>query len=200
MFLSNACQANKFDAHTGERRWRFNGFCYGGEGHASILYSGRLYARAVRPGKPRSAFSFDEKTGRRIDEFDDIVDAPAFYDGIGYFPGRDALVARSVNNDVIWTFAHAHPLARPPLVINGKVVVVSDPGTFDPATLFVLDGKTGAELQRISLGTPFPWLGDMFGPAGMGAGEGMLILSNGRKSPLLKAPPDGRVAKILIAL
>ena len=166
------------------------GFVSGGEGHASILYSGRLYARAVRPVKPRSAFSFDEKTGKRIDKFDDIVDAPAFYDGIGYFPGRDALVARSVDtNDVIWTFADAQPLARPPLVINGKVVVVSDPGTFDPGTLFVLDGKTGAELQRISLGTPFPWLGDMFGPAGMGAGEGMLILSNGRRITAFKGAP-----------
>jgi outer membrane protein assembly factor BamB len=175
IFVAYPCQVYKF-SQTGVELWRYNGGCSGGGGSTAPIYLNQLYAREhdLQGGH---VGVYDASDGTRVREAENVLRPPAFHGGIGYLPKSDRLTAWNVaTKQTLWEFTRAQAPALPPLVINGKVIVVSHGGD-----LFVLDGTSGAELQHITLGAEVQFNVEHDGDLrkGMAAGEGMLIVPTG---------------------
>jgi outer membrane protein assembly factor BamB len=200
VFVAYPCQVFAFSALTGTPRWHYNGNCFGGGGETAPLYSGQLYinnAAMTAQGAMRS-FALDAPTGSQLTrEYPYSEIPPAFQGGIGYFPtSYKGLQARSTSTGQLrwskYTDATAGTPsapglpAFPPIVINGKLIVVTQDGV-----LHVHNGLSGALLQDLPLGTWIWRSVEAIEPMrqGIAAGEGMLVVTAGDKVFALKPTP-----------
>ena len=163
----------KFASGTGALSWhqRFPG---GGGGGTAPVYSNVMYALVYASVEENPISLFDTGSGQYLTKIPGIHRPPAFSGGVGYFAKLDRLIAWDVTTrQTLWEFTGAQAPALPALVVNDKVIVASHGGD-----LFVVDRKSGVELQRIPLGAEIPFNLEHDEPlrTGMAAGEGLLIV------------------------
>ena len=169
-------QVYALDRNTGAIRWHRNPGCYGGGGHTSAMYAGKLYSMEPRD---RDFEIFDAASGTLLGTMPPTHN-PAFADGIGFFARSDAFVAIELSSGrQLWSKPRGWPehigpqWSTPPLVVNGVVYE----GTVD-GTLYAFDARTGDQLWSEKRGAGF--LGDNPSSVnqptvGFGAADGLLI-------------------------
>jgi outer membrane protein assembly factor BamB len=188
VFISLPCHTYQFDKITGETRWHNDGPCDGGGSDTPILYSDRLFVRKLLPTEFYTIAVLNLIDGSLIEKIDGVSHTPAFRGGVAYIPGDRSLVARSVaTGGTLWQIPTTRKPVIPPVVINGKVLIISA-----ETTLSILDGTTGQTLQQITLprkiGLSVP--GASAGPlSGLGAGDGMLFVPAGPDLVAYKSAP-----------
>jgi len=181
VFVGYPCNLFTMAASTGQLGWKYEGACVGGQTGLSALYANRIFLSFGAPAVASDLMSiFDATTGKWVGQLNDVVAAPAFYNGIGYFVRSNRLSAFTVPAMTpLWNFAlepyldFPQPVYMAPIVVNGKVIMVSYAGD-----LWVLDGTTGKQLQHMSFGTTTGGNSMFF--SGLTAGEGVILVPVGK--------------------
>jgi outer membrane protein assembly factor BamB len=182
VFLGQGARVYRFDAATGRIRWTYSND-FGASAETAPYYSGRLYANNVDEFE---MYGFDVKTGTPMNSFRSVWKPPAFANKIGYFITYGPFVAWSTTTQqVLWQ--QDGPFAIPPLVVNGKVIVVDH-----AANLYVMNGKSGQILQTLPLGSHITPNSEVTSPMqkGMAAGEGFVVVSTDNMVFALKPAPN----------
>jgi hypothetical protein len=154
-------------------------------------YRGYIYALGMSFYHYDMMMKIDAATGGVVDQIANASSAPAFFGDIGYFKLGEIinsqvsdslrLEARSLTTGrTLWTFRGRGKLMPAPIIVNGKVLICASPDVSDPADLYVLDGQTGAILQKIPLGRVVQNILDEDG-WGFAAGENTILVSVERK-------------------
>lgn len=186
VFITQACNYFKFDPGTGTPTGQIDqGPCdkiFGAQ--ISVYYRGRLYTRDAPFLQPSKGQVVDTNENVVVGGFTEVQAPPAFQGKIGYFVDGSNVVAREKDSSaVLWSFAATGGIQVPVLVVNDVVLALSNSGQ-----LTALDRGTGAVLQSVVLDSVPVSAGPQ--PAGMGAGDGLLVVPVG--SHLIAIAPRDR--------
>ena len=177
VYVSYACpQTYRFNAKTGALLWHYSGACEGGGGDTAVVYKGVLYVRDVF-FQSTSGLTFSTTTNAQIGGFNSQY-APAFSGTTVFYTESSTLTAVNITTGAtLWT-ANAtggESFTCSPIVVNGIVYMGTSSGTLLGYTV----GK-GTQKVSMSLGQPISCSEYFVVPqAGMGAGQGMLVVPAG---------------------
>ena len=151
VFVSDPCNAYKYDPIGGTVVWHFAEACSGGGGKTAVYANNRLYVRDLTTTTPSTQIVnviLDAATGTQLDTFGTNGPAPAFSDTSSFFLTASGLVAKDLaSGNTLWTFTGDGNLVSAPVVIDQVVVVGSSSGT-----IWALDAASGSILWSGSTG------------------------------------------------
>jgi hypothetical protein len=178
VYVSYVCpQSYRFNPKTGVQSWHFSGPCEGGGGETVALYDGLVYVRDLVGNYSTDGITLNATTGALVGGFNSAY-MPAFTGKIAFYAKADTLTAVSLTTGrTLWAaVANAgESYSCSPIVVNGVVYTGTTAGN-----LIGYQNASGKEVvsmnigQEISCGEYFP-----IPQAGMGAGEGLLVVPAG---------------------
>jgi outer membrane protein assembly factor BamB len=177
VFVSYPCQVYKFDPIMGTTLWHYGGPCDGGGGKTVAYANGAVFVRD--PGSSPPDQIYDAATGTTTGTFTSGP-IPALSGQTGYFQSSGTLKGLDLStaaHTVLWTFTGDGAIVSAPIVVNGTVIIGSSSGK-----VYALDGSTGATIWSANAGAALsaPDEQNVAQPlAGMGAGEGYLVVPAG---------------------
>src|SRR5579864_259871 len=175
VYVTNACdQDYDFNPLTGALIWHHSTGCEGGGGKVPVLANGDVFSRDAVSGN----VILSAASGSTQGSFNSTP-APAVGGGTAYTVGGGALTA--VDDSGLgsnqWTFTGDGKLDTAPLIVGNLVFEGSSGGN-----LYAINASTGASAWSTSLpsGVPGPGEQNVSQPlAGLGAGEGTLVVPTG---------------------
>jgi outer membrane protein assembly factor BamB len=182
VFVSYPSQVYKFDPITGTPLWHYSGAGSGGGGSTSAYANGLLYVRDwTNSGSPFGEI-YDATSGTQVGTFNvgtvQVGPIPAFGTTTGFFLNDGVLQAIDLTSrNLLWSFTGDGQLVSAPIVIDQAVVVGSSSGK-----VYAINATTGLEIWSKNAGSAIaaPLEGDVNQPpAGLGAGEGYLVVPAG---------------------
>jgi outer membrane protein assembly factor BamB len=188
VYVSYACpQTYKFEPKGGAQIWHLSGPCSGGGGNTPALYRGGLYVRGSQINSDNGAILSALK-GTALKYFNSQF-PPAFFHRTAYYVEASALTAVDVTTgSPLWTAvpANGDSYSSGAVVVNGTAYVGTQAGNLLGYT------PKGRRVVSLSLGTPILG-GDAGGlsqpQAGLGAGQGLLVVPAGTKVFALAPKP-----------
>ncbi len=187
VFVTYPYQIYKFDPITGAPLWHFAPTLNGGGGGKTPVYAdGKLYVRNFLGFDVPRGQIYDTTSGMQIGSFDpgQLVNGlysdssgpiPAISSNTGFFQYIGTLQAIDLtSNNMLWSFVGDGNLVSSPIVIDQTVIVGSSSGT-----VYALNAANGAQLWSGNAGAAIAAPGLSIPPAGLGAGEGYLVVPAG---------------------
>ncbi|MGA2019724.1 MAG: PQQ-binding-like beta-propeller repeat protein [Candidatus Sulfotelmatobacter sp.] len=178
VYVSYACpQTYRFNPKTGKQAWHYSGPCEGGGGETVAVYDGLVYVRDLLDNYPTDGITLSASTGGVVGGFNSEY-MPAFLGKTAFYTEADTLTAVNLSTgDTLWTAVASagETYSCSPIVVNGVVYTGTSTGN-----LIGYRSATGKQVvsmnvgETISCGEYFP-----IPQAGMGAGQGLLVVPAG---------------------
>lgn len=177
VYVSYACpQTYRFNAKTGKPVWHYSGACEGGGGETAVVYQGLVYVRDLY-GYSTDGITLNAATGALVGGFNSHF-MPAFLGKRAFYTEPDTLTAVNLTSGkTLWTAmpSGGETYSCSPIVVNGVVYAGSSAGN-----LIGYESGNGKEVFSMNLGQAIS-CGEYFAipQAGMGAGQGLLVVPAG---------------------
>jgi outer membrane protein assembly factor BamB len=177
VYVSYACpQTYRFNPTTGKQIWHYSGECEGGGGETAAVYQGLVYVRDLY-NYATDGITISVATGNMVGGFNSEY-MPAFVGTTAFYTEADTLTAVSLTSgDTLWTAVASagETYTCSPVVVNGVVYTGTSTGN-----LIGYWSKSGKQVALVNLGQGIS-CGEYFAvpQAGMGAGEGLLVVPAG---------------------
>jgi outer membrane protein assembly factor BamB len=177
VYVSYVCpQAYRFNGKTGDRVWYYAGGCEGGGGDTAVVYDGLVYVRDIY-NYATSGITLNAATGALVGGFNSQY-APAFSGSSAFYTEASSLTAVDLTTgNTIWSVAPSSgaSFSCSPIVVNSIVFMGTSTGT-----LLGYDAHTGKQGISMNLGQAISCSEYFVVPqAGMGAGQGMIVVPAG---------------------
>ena len=184
VYVSYACpQSYSFNSKTGTQNWHFDGPCEGGGGETAVYYQGLVYVRDIF-FYSTDGITLNATTGSLVGGFNSQF-MPAFLGKTAFYTEPDTLKAVNLTNGKTrWTAVASagDSYSCSPIVVNGVVYTGTSNGN-----LIGYESGNGKEVVSINLGQAIS-CGEYFAipQAGMGAGQGLLVVPAGNEVVALR--------------
>jgi len=178
VYVSYTCpQTYRFNPKTGKQAWHYSGPCEGGGGETAVVYDGLVYVRDLLNFYPTDGITLNAVTGALVGGFNSEY-MPAFVGKTAFYTESDTLTAVSLTSgETLWTAVASagETYSCSPIVVNGVVYAGTSTGN-----LIGYESKNGKQLVSLNVGQTIS-CGEYFAipQAGMGAGEGLLVVPAG---------------------
>jgi len=179
VYVSYVCpQTYKFQAKTGTQVWHYSGGCEGGGGETAVVNGGLVYVRDLY-NYPTDGITLNANTGALVNGFNSYY-APAFAGNTAFYTEQSTLTAVLLKTgSTLWTAVpgSGETFSCSPVIVNGTVYSGTSAGN-----LLGYSAKTGKQAFSMNLGQPIS-CGEYFSvpQAGMGAGQGLLVVPAGNE-------------------
>lgn len=178
VYVSYACpQTYRFNPKTGVQAWHYSGQCEGGGGETAAVYAGLVYVRNVFDYYSTDGITLSAATGALVGGFNSLY-MPAFLGKTAFYTEADTLTAVSLSTgSTLWTAVASagETYSCSPVVVNGVVYTGTSTGK-----LIGYGNTTGKKIVSMQIGSTIS-CGEYFAipQAGMGAGQGLLVVPAG---------------------
>jgi len=177
VYVSYVCpQTYRFNTRTGDQVWYYAGGCEGGGGDTAVVYDGLVYVRDIYD-YATSGITLNAATGALVGGFNSTY-APAFSGSTAFYTEASSLTAVDLTTgSTLWSVAPSSGVSFTcsPIVVNGAVFMGTSSGT-----LLGYSAHTGKQGFSMNLGQEISCSEYFVVPlAGMGAGQGMLVVPAG---------------------
>lgn len=177
VYVSYVCpQTYRFNPKTGTQVWHYSGPCEGGGGETAVVYGGLVYVRDIL-FYSTDGITLNAATGALVGGFNSLY-MPAFLGKTAFYTEADTLTAVSLSTGgTLWTAVASagESYSCSPVVVNGVVYTGTSTGN-----LIGYRSTDGRKLVNMKLGSTIS-CGEYFAipQAGMGAGQGLLVVPAG---------------------
>jgi outer membrane protein assembly factor BamB len=178
VYVSYACpQSYSFNPKTGSQNWHYSGPCEGGGGETAVAYQGLVYVRDLLRNYSTDGITLNATTGALVGGFNSLF-MPAFLGASAFYTEQNTVTAVNLTSGKTrWTAVAAagETYSCSPIVVNGVVYTGTSSGN-----LIGYQSGNGKKVVSMNLGQAIS-CGEYFAipQAGMGAGQGMLVVPAG---------------------
>ncbi len=178
VYVSYVCpQTYRFAPKTGKQTGHYSGPCEGGGGETVALYDGLVYVRDLVGNYSTDGITLNAATGALVGGFNSQY-MPAFLGKTAFYTEADTLTAVSLTTgNTLWTAVASagETYSCSPIVVNGVVYTGTSTGN-----LIGYQNVTGKPVVSMNVGLAIS-CGEYFPipQAGMGAGQGLLVVPAG---------------------
>ena len=176
VYVSYICpQTYRFNPTTGAQIWNFSGSCEGSGGNTPVVYKGLVYVRDAVSFNTNGLI-LNTTDGTVVGGFNSHF-APVFRNGVAFYTESTELSAVDLSTgNVVWTAtpSSGDSFSTSPIIVNSVVYVGTGLGN-----LMGYQAGTGINVVSMNLGATISGDEGLVPQAGLGAGQGLLVVPVG---------------------